>query len=94
MKWEVSNECGLLLDIMFMGEDLMSMVIHGYDGNEGDEKEDEKNQPDGGKPQRATISKEQAKRILEAAGRKEKQVQEDLDKEKVVGTGTGGDIDW
>ncbi len=25
----------LLLDIMFMGEDLMSMVIHGYDGNDG-----------------------------------------------------------
>lgn len=79
----------------------------GEDGKDTDQKDnegDQKNDPNEGDKQdkgegeqpkpKPSITKEEARRILEAAGRKEKQIQKDLDKEKVLGTGKPEKIDW
>lgn len=59
---------------------------------QGDQK-DQDNQPSQ-ENKYQPISKEQAKRILDAASRKEKQIQAELDKDKKVGEGKSGKIDW
>jgi outer membrane protein assembly factor BamD (BamD/ComL family) len=58
------------------------------------DKKDQKEKNGEGSPKHQPISKEQAKRILDAAARNEKKVQGELDKDKVIGTGTSGKIDW
>jgi tetratricopeptide (TPR) repeat protein len=64
------------------------------DQNDEKDKKDQKDKNGDGSTKRQPISKEQAKRILDAAARNEKKVQGELDKDKVVGTGTSGKIDW
>jgi Ca-activated chloride channel family protein len=59
------------------------------DGNNGDEKTDKQKAA-----QQNKISKEQAKRILDAALKKEKEVQKKLEKYKQVGTGESSKKDW
>ncbi len=59
------------------------------DGNKGDEKTDKQKAA-----QQNKISKEQAKRILDAALKKEKEVQKKLEKYKQVGTGESSKKDW
>lgn len=61
--------------------------------NEGDSKDKEDGKSD--QPSKyQPISKDQSKRILDAANRKEKQIQEELDKDKKVGEGKSGKTDW
>lgn len=59
------------------------------DGDNGDEKTDKQKAA-----QQNKISKEQAKRILDAALKKEKEVQKKLEKYKQVGTGESSKKDW
>lgn len=59
------------------------------EGNNGDEKTDKQKAA-----QQNKISKEQAKRILDAALKKEKEVQKKLEKYKQVGTGESSKKDW
>jgi tetratricopeptide (TPR) repeat protein len=59
------------------------------DGNNSDEKTDKQKAS-----QQNKISKEQAKRILDAALKKEKEVQKKLEKYKQVGTGESSKKDW
>jgi hypothetical protein len=40
------------------------------------------------------ISKEQAKRLLEAAYKREKEIQKELEKRKIVGNGKAQKKDW
>lgn len=61
------------------------------DGNQdGNQEKNENNNATAGN----RISKEQAKRILDAALKKEKEVQKKLDKYKKVGTGVSSKKDW
>lgn len=73
------------------------------DGNQ-DKNEDKKNDSNGQNDDKKTeqknasqqnrISKEQAKRILDAALKKEKEVQKKMEKYKIVGTGESSKKDW
>jgi Ca-activated chloride channel homolog len=68
------------------------------EGNENDNSSGGQNQPankgnnDGAVPEK--ISKEQARKILEAALRREKEVQKKIDQKKIVGTGSSAKKDW
>ena len=66
------------------------------DGKDDQKKDPQDEKADQPKPgdQRRPISKDEAARILDAAKRKEKQLQEKLDDEKKVGVGESGKIDW
>jgi Ca-activated chloride channel homolog len=67
------------------------------DGNGDNSSGSGQNQPDGEGNNGAVpekISKEQARKILEAALRREKEVQKKIDQKKVVGTGSSGKKDW
>ncbi len=60
------------------------------DGNESDKEPNRENRNNSTNK----ISKEQARRILEAAYKREKEIQEELEKRKIVGTGKSRKKDW
>jgi len=70
------------------------------DKNEGDENEGESNDSEnekndkGNKSAPSKISKEQAKRILDAAYKREKEIQKLIETNKKVGEGTSSKKDW
>ena len=79
----------------------------GNSGDEGEDKEKGKNQSsdseknnkgDKGSQMQSSsgnrISKEQAKRLLEAAYKREKEIQKELEKRKIVGNGKAQKKDW
>ena len=62
--------------------------------NENDESEENENNKEGNQPAPSKISKEQAKRILDAAYKREKEIQKLIEKNKKVGEGQSSKKDW